>query len=66
MGSFGVALLLLKRASVMPLEIYNQVYANLAIEMAAALSVILGLVTVGVNYALRRLSQRVYAYSTTA
>jgi putative spermidine/putrescine transport system permease protein len=66
MGSFGVALLLLKRASVMPLEIYNQVYANLAFEMAAALSVILAIVTVGVNYALRRLSQRVYAYSTTA
>jgi putative spermidine/putrescine transport system permease protein len=66
MGSFGVALLLLKRASVMPLEIYNQVYANLAFEMAAALSVILGIVTVGINYALRRLSQRVYAFSTTA
>lgn len=66
MGSFGVALLLLKRASVMPLEIYNQVYANLAFEMAAALSVVLGVVTVGVNYALRRLSQRVYAFSTTA
>jgi putative spermidine/putrescine transport system permease protein len=65
MGSFGVALLLLKRASVMPLEIYNQVYANLAFEMAAALSVVLGVVTVGVNYLLRRLSQRVYAYSTT-
>lgn len=64
MGSFGVALLLLKRASVMPLEIYNQVYANLAFEMAAALSVILGIVTVGVNYVLRRLSQKVYAYST--
>ena len=65
MGSFGVALLLLKRASVMPLEIYNQVYANLAFEMAAALSVVLAVVTVGVNYALRRLSQRVYALSTT-
>lgn len=66
MGSFGVALLLLKRASVMPLEIYNQVYANLAFEMAAAMSVILGVVTVGVNYALRRFSQRIHAYSTTA
>lgn len=66
MGSFGVALLLLKRASVMPLEIYNQVYANLAFEMAAAMSVILGVVTVGVNYALRRFSLRIYAYSTTA
>jgi putative spermidine/putrescine transport system permease protein len=63
MGSFGVALLLLKRASVMPLEIYNQVYANLAFEMAAALSVVLAIITVGVNYALRRLSQRVYAYA---
>lgn len=64
MGSFGVALLLLKRASVMPLEIYNQVYANLAFEMAAALSVVLGVVTVGVNYTLRRYSERVYAAST--
>ena len=66
MGSFGVALLLLKRASVMPLEIYNQVYANLAFEMAAALSVVLAIVTVGVNYALRRFSHRVYAFSVTA
>jgi len=66
MGSFGVALLLLKRASVMPLEIYNQVYANLAFEMAAALSVILAIITVAVNYTLRRWSQRVYAFSTTA
>lgn len=66
MGSFGVALLLLKRASVMPLEIYNQVYANLAFEMAAALSVVLGIMTVGINYGLRRWSQGVYAFSTTA
>jgi ABC-type sulfate transport system permease component len=66
MGSFGVALMLLKRASVLPMEIYNQVYANLAFEMAAALSVVLGIVTVSVNYALRRWSQRVYAFSTTA
>ena len=66
MGSFGVALMLLKRASVMPVEIYNQVYANLAFEMAAALSVVLGIVTVTINFALRRWSQRVYAFSTTA
>jgi putative spermidine/putrescine transport system permease protein len=64
MGSFGVALLLLKRASVLPLEIYNQVYANLAFEMAAAMSVILGVVTVGINYALRKYAERHYVYAT--
>jgi putative spermidine/putrescine transport system permease protein len=63
MGSFGVALLLLKRASVFPLEIYNQVYANLAFEMAAAMSVILGLLTVGINYALRRWAEQHYVFS---
>jgi putative spermidine/putrescine transport system permease protein len=63
MGSFGVALLLLKRASVLPLEIYNQVYANLAFEMAAALSVVLGLITVGVNLMLRRLSNAVHSHA---
>ncbi len=63
MGSFGVALLLLKRASVLPLEIYNQVYANLAFEMAAALSVVLGLITVGINLMLRRLSNAVHAHA---
>lgn len=61
MGSFGVALLLLKRASVFPLEIYNQIYANLAFEAAAAMSVVLGIITVGVNYALRKYAERHYA-----
>ena len=63
MGSFGVALLLLKKASVLPLEIYNQVYANLAFEMAAAMSVVLAVVTVGINYALRRYGERHYVYA---
>ena len=63
MGSFGVALLLLKRASVLPLEIYNQVYANLAFEMAAALSVVLGVLTVGINYGLRKLAERVHSHA---
>lgn len=66
MGSFGVALLLLKRASVMPLEIYNQVYANLAFEMAAAMAVVLAVVTVGINLILRWFSKRIYSYSTSA
>jgi putative spermidine/putrescine transport system permease protein len=61
MGSFGVALLLLKKASVLPLEIYNQIYANLAFEMAGAMSVILGVITVGINYALRKYAERHYA-----
>ena len=63
MGSFGVALLLLKRASVFPLEIYNQVYANLAFEMAAAMSVVLGILTVSINYGLRRWAERHYVFS---
>ncbi|MBI1384242.1 MAG: ABC transporter permease subunit [Rhizobiales bacterium] len=63
MGSFGVALLLLKKASVFPLEIYNQVYANLAFEMAAAMSVVLGLLTVTINYFLRRWAERHYVFS---
>jgi len=63
MGSFGVALLLLKKASVLPLEIYNQVYANLAFEMAAAMSVVLAVITVGVNYTLRRYGERNYVYA---
>jgi len=65
MGSFGVALLLLKKASVFPLEIYNQIYANLAFEMAAAMSVVLGLITVGVNYALRKYAERHYAFAAS-
>ena len=63
MGSFGVALLLLKKASVLPLEIYNQVYANLAFELAAAMSVVLAVITVGVNYTLRRYGERHYVYA---
>jgi ABC-type Fe3+ transport system permease subunit len=64
MGSFGVALLLLKKASVLPLEIYTQMYSNLAFELAAALSVELAVVTVGVNYVLRRYGERHYAFAT--
>lgn len=62
MGSFGVALLLLKKASVLPLEIYTQMYSNLAFELAAAFSVVLALVTVGVNYYLRRYGEKHYAF----
>jgi putative spermidine/putrescine transport system permease protein len=64
MGSFGVALLLLKKASVLPLEIYTQMYSNLAFELAAALSVWLAVITVGVNYTLRRYGERHYAFAT--
>lgn len=64
MGSFGVALLLLKKASVLPLEIYTQMYSNLAFELAAALSVELAVITVGVNYVLRRYGERHYAFAT--
>ena len=64
MGSFGVALLLLKKASVLPLEIYTQMYSNLAFELAAALSVWLAVITVGVNYFLRRYGERHYAFAS--
>ena len=63
MGSFGVALLLLKRSSVLPLEIYTNVYQNLAFELAAALSVVLAVITVGVNYILRRYGEKHYAFA---
>lgn len=58
MGSFGVALLLLKKASVLPVEIYSNVFANLAFEAAAAQSVLLAVITVGINYTLRRISNK--------
>lgn len=64
MGSFGVAILLLKKASVLPLEIYTQMYSNLAFELAAALSVWLAVITVGVNYFLRRYGERHYAFAS--
>jgi putative spermidine/putrescine transport system permease protein len=63
MGSFGVALLLLKKASILPLEIYTQTYANLAFELSAALSVQLAIITVGVNYVLRRYGERNNAFA---
>lgn len=63
MGSFGVALLLLKKSSVLPLEIYTQMYATLAFELAAAMSVVLAVITVGVNYALRRYGEKHYAFA---
>lgn len=63
MGSFGVALLLLKKASILPLEIYTQMYSNLAFELAAALSVELAIITVGINYFLRRYGERNNAFA---
>ncbi len=62
MGSYGVALLLLKRQAVLPVEIYLQMYSNMAFELAAALSVVLAVITVGVNYALRKYGERHYAF----
>lgn len=62
MGSYGVALLLLKKASVLPVEIYTHIYSNVAFEIAAALSVVLAIITVGVNYALRKYGERHYVF----
>jgi hypothetical protein len=39
-------------------------YSNLAFELAAALSVWLAVITVGVNYFLRRYGERHYAFAT--
>jgi putative spermidine/putrescine transport system permease protein len=62
MGSYGVALLLLKKASVLPVEIYTHIYSNVAFEIAAAMSVVLAVITVGVNYTLRKYGERYYAF----
>jgi len=64
MGSFGVALLLLKKASVLPLEIYTAMYSNLAFEISAAMSVVLATITLGVNYFLRRYGEKHYAFGS--
>ncbi len=63
MGSFGVALLLLKKSSVLALEIYTQMYGLLAFELAAAMSVVLAVITVGINYFFRRYGEKHYAFA---
>lgn len=62
MGSFGVALLLLKKLSVLPVEVYLQMYTAFDFEMAATMSVILSLTTMATNLFLRRYGERHYAF----
>lgn len=61
MGSFGVALLLLKKDSVLPVEIYDEIYARLAFEAAAAHAVVLAVLTLGISHTLRRMGASLQA-----
>lgn len=58
MGSFGVALILSKRFSLLPLEIYQQLTGFLDTGLAAAMGVVLVAVSFTVNYGLRALAER--------
>ncbi|HVT58210.1 MAG TPA: ABC transporter permease subunit [Thermoanaerobaculia bacterium] len=58
MGSFGVALILAKRFSVLPLEIYQQLTGFLNSGLAAAMGVALVAVSFTVNYGLRAVAER--------
>jgi putative spermidine/putrescine transport system permease protein len=62
MGSFGVALILLKKLSVLPVEVYLQIYTALDFEFAATIAVVLSGVTILTNLVLRRYGERHYAF----
>jgi putative spermidine/putrescine transport system permease protein len=62
MGSFGVALILLKKLSVLPVEVYLQMYTALDFEFAATMSVVLSVTTLAANLVLRRYGERHYAF----
>lgn len=62
MGSFGVALILLKKLSVLPVEVYLQMYTALDFEFAATMSIVLSITTMLTNLVLRRYSERHYAF----
>lgn len=57
MGSFGVALILARRFTVVPLEIYTEATGFLDTGYAAALCLLLAVVTLAANGLLRRLSR---------
>ncbi len=53
LGSFGVALILSRRFSLLPVEIYRQFTGFINLEMAAAMSMVLVATALIVNYGLR-------------
>jgi putative spermidine/putrescine transport system permease protein len=58
MGSFGVALILSRRFSLLPLEIYQQLTGFLDTGLAAAMGVVLVAISFTLNYGLRALAER--------
>lgn len=61
LGSFGVVLVLSKRFSLTPLQIFEQVFAFSNYEVAAAMSVVLIAVGLTVHFAVRKLSAYLFA-----
>lgn len=60
LGSFGVVLILSRRFSVLPVQIYEQLTAFLNTGLAAAMSVFLLVVALAVNYGLQAWADRRY------
>lgn len=56
LGSFGVALILSRRFSILPVEIFQQLTAFLDTGLASAMSLVLLMVAFTTNYAARRLA----------
>ncbi len=61
LGSFGVVLVLSKNFTLTPLQIFEEVYALSNYEAAAAMSVVLILLGLSVNFAVRKLSAYLFA-----
>ena len=61
LGSFGVVLVLSKRFSLTPLQIFEEVFAFSNYESAAAMSVVLIAVGLTVHFAVRKLSAFLFA-----
>lgn len=58
LGSFGVALILSKRFSVLPLELFHQFTAMVNLPLASAMAVVLILLALVLNYAASRWTQQ--------
>lgn len=61
LGSFGVVLVLSKRFTLTPLQIFEEVFALSNYEAAAAMSVVLIVVGLSINFTVRKLSARLFA-----
>jgi len=57
LGSFGVALIVSKRFSILPVELYDQLIGFLNTGLAAAMGVVLMLIAFVVNYSMRNLGR---------